>query len=170
MRLRLRPALVALLLVAGPLPAAATPQPSKPVDLSRYVGRWYEVAHLHNRIEEDCASADVDYAESGGRFSAVNTCHRAPPAGDKVYHASVKVLDPGTNAKLRLTFFPLVFKDYWVLDYAPDYSWALIGERSGRYLWLFTRKATPPPADRAAMVERARALGYDTAKLIYDRR
>lgn len=149
--------------------AAATPPPAKSVDLARYVGRWFEVARLHNRIEEDCVSAEVDYIKAAGRLSAVDSCRRSPPARDKVYRASVRVLDPGVNAKLRLTFFPLVFKDYWVLDRADDYSWALIGEGTGRYLWLFSRQAAAPAAERETMAARARALGYDTSKLIYDR-
>ena len=29
--------------------------------------------------------------------------------------------------------------DYWVLDHADDYSWSIVGEGSGRYLWLLSR-------------------------------
>ncbi len=76
----------------------------------------------------------MDHVDSAGKLSAVETCRRARPAADKVYRVSVKVLDPGVSAKLRLTFFPLVFKDHWVLDCVDDYSWAVIGAGSSRYL------------------------------------
>ncbi len=146
---------------------AAAPEPTKPVDITRYAGRWFEMARLHNRIEEACISATADYIDNGTNVQAIETCRHAPPSPDKVYHASVKVMDPGENAKLRLTFFPFVYKDYWVLDHANDYSWAILGEPSGKYLWIFTRTPEPPPAERNAVLARAKALGYDTSKLIF---
>jgi apolipoprotein D and lipocalin family protein len=146
---------------------SAAPSPVKPVQISRYLGRWYEFARLHNRIEENCARAEAQYSrDADGRIAAVETCHTSG-GGEKVYHAGVHVLDPGTNAKLRLSFFPFISKDYWVLDHAPDYSWAIVGTNDGKYLWLFTRRPDAPAAETTAIVARARALGYDTSQLIY---
>ncbi len=146
---------------------AAAPEPTKPVDITRYSGRWFEMARLHNRIEEACISATADYIDAGDHIQAIETCRHAPPSPDKVYRASVKIMDPGENAKLRLTFFPFVYKDYWVLDHANDYSWAILGEPSGKFLWIFTRAPDPPPAERNAVLARAKALGYDISKLIF---
>ena len=147
---------------------AAAPEPAKPIDLQKYSGRWYEVARLHNKIEEECVAGQVTYTPSDDSgFNVVDSCIRAL-CGPKLYHPSMKVLDPGTNAKFRLTFFPFVWKDYWVLDYAPDNSWVVLGEPTGKYLWLFSR--TPDlQAHKAALVARAKSLGYDISKLIYDR-
>ena len=147
----------------------AAPEPTKPIELQHYSGRWYEVARLHNKLEDDCSRAEVDYSPSpDGGFRVVDTCIRPNGQKPKVYHPSMKVLDPGTNAKFRLTFFPFVWKDYWVLDYANDNSWVVLGEPTGKYLWLFSR--TPDlQAHKAALVARAKSLGYDTGKLIYDR-
>jgi apolipoprotein D and lipocalin family protein len=153
--------------VFGGVALAAAPQPTKPVDITRYAGRWFEMARLHNHIEEACISATADYIDTGDHVEAIETCHHAPPSPDKVYRASVKVMDPGQNAKLRLTFFPFVYKDYWVLDHANDYSWAILGEPTGKYLWIFTRTPEPPPAERTTVLARAKALGYDISKLIF---
>lgn len=149
--------------------AAAAPEPTKPVELQHYAGRWYEVARLHNKLEDDCLRAEVSYTPTAdGGFSVIDTCVRPNGQRPKVYHPSMKMLDPGTNAKFRLTFFPFVWKDYWVLDSAPDNSWVVLGEPTGRYLWLFSR--TPDlQAHKAALVARAKSLGFDTGKLIYDR-
>ena len=149
--------------------AAAAPEPARPVDLQHYVGRWYEVARLPNRAEEDCAGAQVSYSPTpDGGFNVVDTCLRANGQRPKIYHPSMKILDPGSNAKFRLTFFLIRSEDYWVLDAAPNNSWVILGDPTGRYLWLFSR--TPDlQAHRSALVERARSLGYDTGKLIYDK-
>jgi apolipoprotein D and lipocalin family protein len=52
-----------------------------------------------------------------------------------------------------------------VLDHADDYSWSIVGEPSGRYLWILTREARPAAAERKALIERARGLGYDVTML-----
>jgi apolipoprotein D and lipocalin family protein len=162
---RLRPLLLAPFAL---LILAAAPEPKKPVELQHYAGRWFEVARLHNKLEDDCVRAQADYVpRQDGGFSVIQTCYRAN-AKPKLYHADMKVLDPGMNAKIRLTFFPFVWKDYWVLDFAPDNSWVVLGEPTGKYLWLFTRK-TNLAADRPDLVAHAKALGYDTSKLIYDK-
>jgi apolipoprotein D and lipocalin family protein len=149
---------------------SAAPPPAKPVEISRYLGRWYEMARLHNRIEESCTSAEAQYSrDADGRIAAIEICNRSG-GGEKVYHAAVHVLDPGTNAKLCLSFLPFVSKDYWVLDHAPDYSWAIVGTNDGKYLWLFTRRPDPSAAEKTAIVDRAKVLGYDTSKLIYSQR
>jgi apolipoprotein D and lipocalin family protein len=75
------------------------------------------------------------------------------------------VADSG-NAKLKVSFFgPFFFGDYWVLDHADDYSWSIVGEPSGHYLWILTREATPATSVKDALIERVRALGYDTSML-----
>jgi apolipoprotein D and lipocalin family protein len=147
---------------------AAAPQPTKPVELQHYIGKWYEVARLHNQPEEPCLSAQADYiADPDGGVRVVQTCFEAG-SHKKFFRASMKILDPGSNAKFRLTFFPFVYKDYWVLDYAPDNSWVVLGEPTGKYLWLFSR--TPSlQAHKAELVSRAKALGYNTNALIYDK-
>jgi len=158
----------AALLAAAPLGAWALVQPEKPVDLSRYAGRWYEIARVFNKTERDCTSSVIDYSrDAKGNVAVVQTCHT--PHGDKVYRPHVKVLDPGTNAKLRLTYFFVVSKDYWVEDRADDYSWAIVGEPSGRWFWVFARTPTLPKAEAERVITRAKSFGYDTARpIIYD--
>ena len=80
-----------------------------------------------------------------------------------------RVEDTVTNAKLKVSFFGPFWGDYWVLDHADDYRWSIVGEPSGRYLWLLHRDANPPAAERDALVRRAAALGYDTNLLRYTR-
>jgi apolipoprotein D and lipocalin family protein len=48
------------------------------------------------------------------------------------------------------------------MDHDDDYSWSIVGEPSGKYLWLLSRDPTPSEGFRAALFQRARELGYDT--------
>lgn len=165
---RAAPAAAALALLPLAVQADA-PAPTKPVDLQRYAGRWYEVARVPNHFEKgrDCDGPTADYRrDAAGAVTVVQTCHQNSPTGPvKAYHARAEILDPGTNAKFRLTFFVVVAKEYWVLDHAQDYRWAIVGDPSGQYLWFFSRQAALPSTVKDALLARARALGYDTAKL-----
>ncbi|WP_426010139.1 lipocalin family protein [Caulobacter sp. DWR2-3-1b2] len=153
--------------VAGPSGNRNPPQPAKAVDLDRYAGRWYEAARYDMRFEKGCDGVTADYSKRpDGLIRVVNTCHQGGPTGPvKVSEGKAKVVDATRQAKLKVSFFgPFYVGDYWVLDHAEDYSWSIVGEGSGKYLWLLTRKP-PTPTELKTLTNRARAMGYDTTML-----
>lgn len=148
-----------------PIGNSAVPQPAKAVDVSRYLGRWYELARYEQGFQKDCDGVTVDYAlRSDGKIAVTNRC-RKPDGKVSDAKGRAKIVDPTTNAKLKVSFFGPFYGDYWVLDRAPDYSWAIIGEPSGRYLWILGREATPGKPKVDELIGRARALGYDTSMI-----
>ena len=143
----------------------AVPQPAKPVELSRYLGHWYELARYEQGFQKDCDGVIADYAlRDDGKVEVVNTC-RKPDGSVKRATGKAKVVDTATGAKLKVSFFGPFYGDYWVLDHADDYSWSIVGEGSGRYLWLLSREANPGAAKLNMLIERAKAMGYDTSML-----
>jgi apolipoprotein D and lipocalin family protein len=143
----------------------AVPQPAKSVELSRYLGTWHELARYEQGFQKDCEGVTADYAlREGGGISVLNRC-RKPDGSIKDAKGKAKIVDTATNAKLKVSFFGPFYGDYWVLDHADDYSWAIIGEPSGRYLWLLSRDSNPGKPRLDALIARARALGYDTSML-----
>lgn len=148
----------------GPVGNAAVPQPARSVDLNRYLGLWYEIGRYENGFERDCEAVTARYAlREDGLVSVINTCRQGAINGpEKVVEGRARLVANSANAKLKVSFFgPFYLGDYWVLDHADDYSWSIVGEPSGRYLWLLSRTATPSPAVRRQILDRTRALGYD---------
>lgn len=154
-------------LTAGPVGNRSVPQPAKPVDLKRYVGLWYELARYENRFERNCEAVTAEYrARPDGMIEVINSCHKGAVSGPlKVAKGRAKVVAQSQDAKLKVSFFGPFFGDYWVLDHADDYSWSIVGEPSGRFLWILTREAHAPTALRETLEGRARQLGYDTSLL-----
>lgn len=147
---------------------ANVPEPAKPVELSRYLGRWYELGRYENRFERGCDAVTADYSlRPDGLISVVNTCGISEKHdGPRSVTGRAKVLPDTANTKLKVSFFgPFYLGNYWVLDRAEDYSWSIVGEPTGRYLWLLGRE--PNPGRRAInnLVARAAALGYDAARI-----
>jgi apolipoprotein D and lipocalin family protein len=139
------------------------------VDLNRYLGRWYEIARLPNQFEVDCVGVTADYAlNADGSIKVVNTCRKTKLDGPvDTAEGRATIADATTKAKLSVTFFWPFAGDYWVIGLAEDYSWALVGEPSGRYLWLLARTPTIDDALREQLTEQLKAKGYNTGALYW---
>lgn len=141
------------------------PEPARPVDLARYVGRWYELARYDNRFERGCRDVTAEYAvRSDGLIDVINACETMD-GEHRVARGRAKVVPDSGDAKLKVSFFGPFYGDYWVLDHDDDYQWAIVGEPSGCYLWLLHREPTPEPSQVSSLRQRAGALGYDLRKL-----
>ncbi|HRJ12495.1 MAG TPA: lipocalin family protein [Alphaproteobacteria bacterium] len=153
---------------AGPVGNPNVPEPAKAVELNRYLGRWYEIARYENGFEKGCEGVTAEYSlRADGRINVVNTCRDGAPDGPARSAEGVAKIAEGNsdNTKLKVSFFGPFYGDYWVLDRADDYSWAIVGEPSGRYLWLLARDPVLRKSQKAALYARAAELGYDTALL-----
>lgn len=146
----------------GPVGNRAVPQPARSVDLTRYMGRWYEQFRYEASFEKDMDDVTATYSlNDDGTVKVIN---RGRETGSVHFRKSVgraKIADPKTNAKLKVSFFGPFYGNYWVLDRGDDYDWAIVGEPSGRYLWVLTRAARPAPSLLASLEARVKALGYD---------
>ena len=52
-----------------------------------------------------------------------------------------------------------------MIELAPDYSYAVVGEPSREYLWILARSPRMDEATYARITSGLAALGYDPAKL-----
>lgn len=144
------------------------PPPAKSVDVDRYVGRYYEIARYENMFERGCEGVSADYRKlPDGLIEVVNICRQGAPDGRvKQVRGRAKLVPGSGNAKFKVSFLgPLFIGDYWVLDRADDYRWAIVSDRAGHFLWILHRQAAPSPAEVASLVAKAKAMGFNTAML-----
>lgn len=150
--------------------AAVNPLPVASVDIERYLGMWHEAARLPNRFERDCVGATAEYRmRPDGLISVRNVCTRADGSTRDAMGRARRV-GVGEEGKLKVSFFGPFWGDYWVLERAEDYSWSIVGEPSGRYLWVLTRAERTTPEERATFEARLRALGYYVSALVWNER
>lgn len=137
------------------------------VDLSRYVGRWYEIARLPNRFQKKCAdSVTATYAlRTDGKIEVVNRCRK--PSGEyTAIKGKAKIVDQKTNAKLKVTFFWPFSGDYWILDLGPNYEYAVVGDPSREYLWILSRTPQIDEALYRQLLTKMAARGFQTDRMI----
>ena len=151
----------------GPVGNAAVPLPARAVDLNRYLGVWYEIARYENQFETGCEGVTAEYRlRADGLVQVTNTCRMGSPSGPaKVAVGRARVVPDSQDARLKVSFFGPFFGDYWVLDHDPDYAWSIVGEPTGRYLWLLSRTPAPAEETRRTILNRAASLGYDLSLL-----
>jgi apolipoprotein D and lipocalin family protein len=146
----------------GPVGNRAVPEPAKPVSADRYMGRWYEQFRYEASFQKGMDGVFADYSlNPDGSVKVVNSGREGGPGGTlKVSRGKARIVDPDTGAKLKVSFFGPFYGDYWVLDHGDDYEWSIVGEPSGRYLWVLTREQRPDAVMLASLEARVKQLGY----------
>lgn len=145
------------------------------LDLVGYSGRWHEVGRLPNRFQSRCAS-DVTATYEVLRDSTirvVNAC--LTTEGDRLRaEGRARLADrrgPASRLKVRfapafLSFVPMVWADYWVLDLTEGFRAALVGTPDRRYLWILSREPQLDQATYDRLLGTAAAQGFDVARVM----
>ncbi len=143
------------------------------VDLNKYAGVWYEIAKYPNKFQKDCVgNTTATYTLKGdGKLEVLNSCLEKDGT-TKAAKAAGKIEDKQTNAKLKVrfapgftSFLPFVWADYWVIDLADDYSYAVVGTPKRDYFWILSR--TPEIKDDIyqGILRRAEQQGFVPGKV-----
>lgn len=143
------------------------------VDLTRYQGRWYEIAKYPNRFQKRCAGdTTATYnLKPNGRIEVVNQC-RKTDGGKIVATGEAKVVNGPANSQLNvrfapsfLSFLPMVWGDYWIIDLDPEYKSVVIGDPDREYFWILSRTPQMDSSTYEAILRRAKSQGFDPAKV-----
>lgn len=171
------PFMLALGMSAGASAAQPAARPLVPIaalDVPRYMGIWYEIAKFPNRFQKKCAGfTTATYsAIPGGKVQVVNRCRT--DSGETIEAIGLaRQIGNANSPKLKvrfapafLSFLPMVWGDYWVVDLDPNYQLAAVSEAKREYLWILSRtpKVDKPTYD--ALVVRLAAQGLDVSKLV----
>lgn len=160
-----------LLLVTSNAKADVQPVPS--VDLTRYLGQWYQIAAIPQSFQKKCVArvkADYSTAEDG-MIKVLNSCEQADGSRSTA-EGRAKVEDTQTNAKLKVTFVKIINwiftfgGDYWVIDLAADYHYAVVGHPTRDYGWILSRTQSLDMNELQEIEVRLKAQGYDSCKFI----
>ncbi|MDN4054759.1 lipocalin family protein [Massilia sp. YIM B02763] len=167
-------ALLGACAVAQAEPAAAPRVvPIPRLDVPRYMGTWYEIAKYPNRFQKDCAGfTTATYTlQPDKTVQVANRCRRAGGTPDQAIGSARQIGGPASaTLKVRfaprwLSFLPMVWGDYWVIDLDPAYSLVAVSEPTREYLWILSRTPAVPHDAYEALLERLQRQGFDLSKL-----
>ena len=151
----------------------AAPRAVDQVDIQKYAGKWYEIAHLPMYFQRKCVSnITAQYSVNADQTMGVlNSCRIA--SGEMISSEGIAYPQNEGNSKLKVSFLPPGLRwmpftkgHYWVLRVDSEYKVALVGGPSSKYLWILSREPQLDEATYQSYLETAKHYGYDITKLI----
>jgi len=158
-------------------PLLAAPPPLRvvtDVDLARYAGRWFEIARLPNRFQTKCAGdvTAVYTPSDDGRLTVTNRCREAGGSTTEAVGLARRVEGrPPSVLEVRfapafLSFLPAVWGDYQIIALGSDYDHAVVGTPDRKFLWVLARTPRLDPCVYRALLDGAKAQGFDVASVV----
>ena len=137
------------------------------LDFSRYMGLWYEIARYDHFFERGMTKVTATYTLlPNGKIRVVNAGYKDGVKDKAVGHAFCP--DKTQPGKLRVSFFLWFYSDYYVLELdEKDYSYAVIGSSSDKYLWILSRTPSLLEETKSDIISSIRSRGYDVQKLMF---
>lgn len=135
----------------------------------RYLGKWYEIARLDHSFERGLSNVTAEYSlrEDGG-IDVINRGYNEKDgeweqADGKAYFVSGRDI-----GHLKVSFFGPFYASYVIAELDKnDYRYALVTGPDFEYLWILSRTPTLAADIQQQLVEKARALGFQTDDLIF---
>jgi len=161
---------IAIVSVLGALSVGCATKPTmdlmpvKEVELSRYLGTWYEIARFDHWFERDMTHTKAHYEmRKDGHIGITNTGLKK----GKVKTATAIAKKTATPGLLRVSFFRPFYGDYRILWLDNDYRHALVGGDDADYLWILSREPKISEEMLETLLAEAKRHGYDTTRLIW---
>jgi lipocalin len=155
-----------------PKPAAAVAAASTkvapssvPIDAADYAGTYYEQGSVKQFFSIGLVNTKATYTvKSDGTLGVKNSGNYFFNRGPKSSIVGSAVPVNPINTALNVGFFGAKPSanppgNYLIIDRAPDYSWAIVSDPSGRSGYILTRDQTIDPQKYQELVARAQSLG-----------
>lgn len=139
------------------------------VELERYMGTWYEIANYPHPFQEGCVATTASYSlRDDGRVDVLNRCRKGGLEGEVDEAKGIaRVLDSLSYAKLQVSFFRPFWGDYWIIELAEDYRYAVVGHPGRDYLWILSRTPGMSAQDYAQILQQLESRHqYDIGRLV----
>ena len=139
------------------------------LDLARYMGTWYEIGRYDIPFEKGLVGVTANYKMlDNGTIQVINTGYKDSIDGKiDIIEGKAKRRNDSDDGALKVSFFLDFYSQYNVMELADDYSWALVGSKTDKYLWILSRTASMNTNDIETALRLAAKRGYDTSKILW---
>eukprot|EP01015_Nassula_variabilis_P027021 TRINITY_DN546_c0_g1_i3.p2 TRINITY_DN546_c0_g1~~TRINITY_DN546_c0_g1_i3.p2 ORF type:complete len:179 (-),score=35.03 TRINITY_DN546_c0_g1_i3:74-610(-) len=163
----IRPILFTIVLLAAfdSTFSQVTPPPTVlKVDITKYAGRWFEIARLDIMGTTGCSCSEALYTLIDQKtVSLKNWCIKE---GKLNFIEGFGYPLDETNAKLEVKF-PFHTGSYYILKLDTNYQWAVVSDKNRGSFFILSRTQTLDAVTLRNLVKFGQSLGYSVDKLIY---
>jgi apolipoprotein D and lipocalin family protein len=147
--------------------AKPTIPPVAHVDIPRFMGDWYVIAHIPTYPERDAFAAVESYAlRPDGRIQTTFRYRKgALDAPIRTMRPVGTVREGSNGAVWGMQFVWPIQAEYVIVYVDDDYEQTIVGRSQRDYVWLMARTPRIPSADYDARIRQIEALGYDVSRI-----
>lgn len=160
-----------LMLFGGLFSCATIPKEAtavKSFDKKRYLGKWYEIARIDFKFEKNLNNTTAEYSlNENGTIKVDNKGYNTKKDKWEQAIGKAKFVNEDTVGMLKVSFFGPFYGGYNVIELDAAYKYALVAGSSLDYLWILSREKTIPDAIKEKYLASAKAIGYDTDRLLW---
>lgn len=143
--------------------------PVKNFNVSRYLGKWYEIARLDHSFERGLSNVTAEYElRSDDGINVINRGFLAEENKWKVAEGKAYFVGSRDEGHLKVSFFGPFYGSYIIFDLDQEnYQYAFVSGYNTSYLWLLSRTPTVSEDVKKRFVEKSKELGFDTNVLLF---
>lgn len=137
------------------------------VNVTRYIGVWYEQAFIPFYFERGCSKTTATYSinDDGKTLKVNNTCIRN---GRPTTSIGKAIPEDSTNAKLKVEFIQTldIGGQYWVVRLGKDYEYSVVSSPNYQYLWILSRQQKLPEDVYNSIIADLKKENFPVEKLV----
>lgn len=140
------------------------------VDLSRYVGTWYEIARYPNRYQDSCVDGTATFSlRSNAEIDILNSCHDKNDG--RLHHTNGHgwVVEAANNARLKFSYFWPFRNEYLIISQGKEYEYSVIATHDRKHLWIIARSQSLPGDLFETILQQIEKQGFNRNNLILDK-
>lgn len=137
-------------------------------NLNQFLGLWYEIASFPQFFNTGCSCTTAEYtlAPDGNSVIVSNSCRLFGFIPNNIQGNATQP-DPNDFSKLEVSFptVPGNPGDYWILEFADDASYMLVGDPAKENLYILSRTSTLEQAIYDALITKAELMCFEVDDL-----
>ena len=137
------------------------------VDLDRFMGKWYVIGSVQTIVDRNPYNSTTTYTRANRGIDITYDFNAGDFGGKpKTYTVRAMVDNPGINSDWEVRYVTWPFEsDYRVIHLEPDYSVAVVGQPSRKFVWILSRQKSIDAPLYSDIILYLQELGYDVGKI-----
>jgi len=157
------------ILISGCVNIPENVSPVTGFDVGQYLGTWYEIARLDHSFERGLERVTAQYSlRDDGGIKVVNKGHDAKKNRWKEVIGKAYFVGDSNLGSLKVSFWGPFYSSYNIIALdKKKYSYSMVCGPNKSYLWILAREPHMKESLKSELMNRAKALGFETEKMIH---
>lgn len=136
------------------------------VELQKFMGPWYVIAHIPTFLEDEAHNAVESYALNDDGTIAINFRFNNESLDGPLKNYDFKgFVEPDNNAHWKVQPIWPIRADYRIVYLDKNYDHTVIARKDRDYVWIMARETEISPEKYQEMIEIVESKGYDSSQL-----